>query len=170
MLTRRQDSAARLVAKGDKTHEAVAAEIGVTSMTLFRWRQVEAFEARVQALQAQMAAAVVAEGIAVRTKRLAALNDRWNRMQRVIDERAEGADVANVPGGTTGLLVHTVKMIGGGRDATIADEYAVDVGLLKELRAHEEQAAKELGQWTEKQEVQGDILVRRYVGVDLDDV
>lgn len=124
-------------------------------MTLIRWRDLEAFTARVQALQDAMAAAVVSEGIALRTKRVAALNDRWNRMQRVIAERAEDPAVAYVPGGSTGLLVHTVKMIGGGRDATTVDEYAVDVGLLKELRAHEEQAAKELGQWTEKQEVIG---------------
>lgn len=154
-LTRRQEAAALLVAKGIQTHEAAAAHLGITSQTLLRWRQQEAFTARVQALQEAMAAAVVSEGIALRTKRVAALNDRWNRMQRVIEERAEDPEVAHVPGGSTGLMVHTVKMIGGGRDATTVDEYAVDVGLLKELRAHEEQAAKELGQWTEKQEVIG---------------
>lgn len=169
-LTRRQEAAAQLVAKGSQTHEALAAQLGINSQTLLRWRRQEAFTTRIQALQDAMAAAVVSEGIALRTKRVAALNDRWNRMQRVIDERAEDPEVSHVPGGTTGLMVHTVKMIGGGRDATTVDEYAVDVGLLKELRAHEEQAAKELGQWTEKQEHTGEVLIRRYEGVDVDDV
>lgn len=169
-LTDRQEAVARLIAEGGKTDEAIAQEQGLAPKTVQRWRQVEAFTARVQALQDAMAAAVVSEGIALRTKRVAALNDRWNRMQRVIAERAEDPAVAYVPGGSTGLLVHTVKMIGGGRDATTVDEYAVDVGLLKELRAHEEQAAKELGQWTEKQEHTGEVLVRRYLGVDIDSV
>jgi hypothetical protein len=55
-------------------------------------------------------------------------------------------------GGETGLLVRQIKLAASG--ATV-EEFAVDTGLLKELRAHQEQAAKELGQWTEKREVTG---------------
>src|SRR5450759_3596687 len=63
-------------------------------------------------------------------------------MRRVIDERAAWADFADVPGGTTGLLVKDYK----GKEA---DQlvYKVDTGLLGELRGHERQAAEELGQW-----------------------
>jgi hypothetical protein len=43
--------------------------------------------------------------------------------------------------------VRTYKAVGG---ATV-EEYAVDTGLLREMRAHEEQAARELGQWVERQ-------------------
>jgi hypothetical protein len=46
--------------------------------------------------------------------------------------------------------VHKLKSVGGGEYAQMVDEYEVDAGLLKELRAHEEQAARELGQWTDK--------------------
>lgn len=165
-LTSRQERAAQLIAAGTQTYETLAGVLRVNRLTILRWRQEEAFTERVQALQDAMAAQVVSEGIALRTKRVAALNDRWNRMQRVIDERAEDPDVSHVPGGTTGLMVHTVKMIGGGRDATTVDEYAVDVGLLKEMRAHEEQAAKELGQWVEKRSGEitgkdgGDLTIR----------
>ena len=49
-------------------------------------------------------------------------------------------------------------------------EYAVDVALLREIREHEKQAAIELGQWTEKQEHTGEVLVREYVGVDVEQV
>jgi hypothetical protein len=60
-------------------------------------------------------------------------------MRRVIDERAAWADFADVPGGTTGLLVKDYK----GKEA---DQlvYKVDTGLLGELRGHERQAAAEL--------------------------
>jgi hypothetical protein len=63
-------------------------------------------------------------------------------MRRVIDERAAWADFADVPGGTTGLLVKDYK----GKEA---DQlvYKVDTGLLGELRGHERQAAAELEQW-----------------------
>lgn len=149
-LTLRQERAAQLLAEGSQTYETLSEELGLNPRTIHRWRQTEAFTGRVQALQDAMAAAVVSEGIALRTRRVAALNDRWNRMQRVIAERAEDPAMSGVAGGQTGLLVHSFKMIGAGRDATTVDEYAVDVGLLKELRAHEEQAAKELGQWVEK--------------------
>ncbi len=149
-LSERQEKVAEAIAAGDRPDRAIAAALRVRPETIVRWRRQEAFTARVQALQDAMAAKVVSDGIALRTKRVAALSDRWNRMQRVIAERADDPAVADVPGGQTGLMVHTVKMIGGGRSATTIDEYAVDVGLLKELRAHEEQAAKELGQWVEK--------------------
>jgi hypothetical protein len=64
-------------------------------------------------------------------------------------ERA--ADMAEVPGGGTGLLVRQYQ---GG-----APIYKVDTGLVSligQLLAHEKQAAGELGQWTEKRDVSGD--------------
>jgi hypothetical protein len=149
-LTERQECAAQLVAKGTLTDDAVAVELNLSPKTIQRWRTLNVFIARVESLQAEVAAGVVVEGIAHRNSRVTALNDRWTRMQRVIEDRARDDEMANVPGGPTGLLVHTVKQIGAGPSATTVDEYSVDTGLLKELRAHEEQAAKELGQWIEK--------------------
>jgi hypothetical protein len=80
-------------------------------------------------------------------------------MQKVIESRAaemtlpDGTEEA--AGGSTGLLVRTEKVIGTGDKATKITEYAVDTALLKELRAHEQQAAQELGQWLEKKELSG---------------
>jgi len=56
----------------------------------------------------------------------------------------------DVPGGSTGLLVCQYQ--GKSENAV----YRVDpglIGLLAELRAHEKQAAEELGQWSEKHAV-----------------
>ena len=73
-------------------------------------------------------------------------------MTEVIRQRA--VNLKDVPGGgNTGLLVRQVKGIGKGEDFQVVEEYAVDTGLLRELREHEKQAAIELGEWTEKQDV-----------------
>ena len=74
-------------------------------------------------------------------------------MRQVIDERGGSAGLSDVPGGTTGLLVKDYK----GKDAD-QPVHKVDTSLLAELRAHEKQAAEELGQWSEKRELTGDAL------------
>jgi hypothetical protein len=85
--------------------------------------------------------------LAVRDNRLAAQQDRHNRMRLVMEERA--ADMAEVPGGKSGLLVRQIKQIGNGDSAREVEEYKLDAGLLSEFREHEKQIAQELGQWQE---------------------
>lgn len=138
------------ITAGYKAGTPNAAEVGGSK--LVRNAQVRA---RIRYLQERMAAGVVRAEIRDRNARVEALQDRWDRMKRVIAERAEDPRMQDVPGGTTGLLVERCKKIGNGEDAELVSEYEVDTGLLKEMRAHEEQAAKELGQWVEKQEVSG---------------
>ena len=78
--------------------------------------------------------------------RVQALQDRWDRMRKLIHER--GIEMADVAGGwSTGLLVRDYK----GKEAT-AEIYKVDTALLAELHAQERQAAEELGQWVTKGE------------------
>ena len=80
------------------------------------------------------------------TTRIQALQDRWEpRARRLIDARAR--DLADVPGGNTGLLVRDYK----GRNADVA-VYKADTALMAEMRATERQAAEELGQWITKSE------------------
>lgn len=85
--------------------------------------------------------------LAVRDNRLAAQQERHDRMRLVMDERA--ADMQTVPGGKSGLLVRQVKQIGNGDSAREVEEYKLDTGLLSEFREHEKQIAQELGQWQE---------------------
>jgi len=77
---------------------------------------------------------------------------RHDALMRVMEERAKSQMMQNVPGGTTGLLVHDVKSIGNGRNAERVDLFRIDTGLLAELRALEMEVAKELGQWTDRSE------------------
>jgi len=75
-------------------------------------------------------------------------------MRQLIDARAEELNGA-VPGGETGLLVRQIKLSNTGIQV---EEFAVDTRLLKEMRALEEQVAKELGQYADKPEAQKDAM------------
>ncbi len=113
--------------------------------------------ARVAEIQQEIAQSLVQATIRDLNSRVAALEDRWQRMRRVIAERAEDPHARLVPGGTTGLLVRTMKFMGRGAKAREVEEWAVDTGLLAELREHEAQAAKELGQWKDHLELSGGV-------------
>ena len=73
----------------------------------------------------------------------------------LIDSRANNPGMASIPGGPTGLLVKTSKVVRVGKELRVYEEFKADVGLLRELRAIEEQTARELGQWREKREFSG---------------
>lgn len=95
--------------------------------------------------------------LAVRENRLAALQDRHDRLNIVMSERAE--DMADAPGGKSGLLARKRKMIGSGPLAREVVEYELDTGLLSEFREHEKQVAQELGQWQEGNGPQTNIMI-----------
>lgn len=153
--SKRRERAALLVAKDEETDEQIAAALKITRRTLAYWKRNPAFAARVQEHRDRWRRELAAKGLVEKRNRVDALNERWEKMRQIIAERAEDEDVANVAGGKTGLIIHRMRVIGTGKNAQLVDEYEVDTGLLKELRAHEEQAAKELGQWVEKGELTG---------------
>jgi hypothetical protein len=59
-----------------------------------------------------------------------------------------------------------LKVVGAGPMAREIEEFAVDTGLVREIRAVHEQAAKELGQWVERSEVDQRTTMVEIVGVD----
>ena len=153
--TRRRLTAAAFLAEDDLVDEAIASRVGVTSRQLRKWKRCPEFAARVEALAEQRARAVVVRAVARRDRRLKALDDRWRALRQVISERGADPEMADVPGGKTGLLVRTTRGVGRGEDYQLVTEYTVDVALLKELREHERQGAIEAGEWSEKREVTG---------------
>lgn len=94
--------------------------------------------------------------LAVRLNRVNALEYRWQKIQQVIEERAADPSMAKIPGGKTGLLVRQIKVVGHGAGMRIVPEYVFDAGLMREARAHEEQAAKEVGQLVERRDMKID--------------
>lgn len=78
--------------------------------------------------------------LAVREKRLEAIQDRHDRMMSILRERGE--EMNHVPGGKSGLLARDFK--GDGQEV-----YKFDAKLAAELREHEKHIAIEMGQWQE---------------------
>lgn len=151
--------AAQLLAEDELTDDEIAQKISVDRKTLYNWRQHPDFTARIKGLVDELGNASRRYAIAHRNRRVRWLNDRVERMHSVIRDRAADPTMADVPGGPSGLMVRQVKVVGGGDQARVVEEYYVDTALLKELREHEKQAAQELGQWVEKKEVDGDLTL-----------
>jgi len=106
-----------------------------------------------------LAARVIGAEIGIRNARVAKLQDRWDRLHRIILERAADPAMADIPGGTTGLILKDFK----GKDAN-EPIYRVDVGLCQEMRFTEKQAAQELGQWSEGADESKSDEVQRFDG------
>ena len=169
-MTRRREKAALLVAEDKVTDHEIALQCKIGDRTVFRWKKEPSFAARVTEHRERWAAEIEAEGIANRKNRVDMLNRDWQRLEQVAMERAADPEMADIPGGTTGLLVHTVRVVGVGQNAQRVDEYAVDTGLLKEKREHAKQAAIELKQWTEQKDVtSGNEPLRFTIAIDRGD-
>jgi hypothetical protein len=171
--TAQKEKAALLAAEDKLADEAICREVGITRPTLTAWKKTPEFSARVEEHVEAFKQTVRRRGIAILERRVDALQDRWQRMQRVIEERAEELE-GEAAGGGTGLLVKQYKSIGAGENARLVEEYAVDTGLLRELREHEKQAAQELGQWAERKELTGadgsPLVVKVVSGVSMADL
>jgi transposase-like protein len=143
-IDNRHIEAAQLITDGELTYAEIARRVGVTYQTLWSWRRHKEFVLLVAENRHRFEEEIGHRGLANQAHRIKALNGRWNRMQQIIEARANHPDYADIPGGRTGLLVKTVKQIGSGDSARLVEEFALDVALLKELRAHEKQAAMEM--------------------------
>lgn len=168
-LSPQKIEAAVMVAHDELTDEAIAERIGITRRTLANWKNNPEFSDYVDEENRKVQAAMLRLDIAKRHKRVARLNELHDKLFTVIDERAASL-AGEAPGGGTGLLVHQVKVVGSGPSAQMVDEYVVDAGTIREIRALQEQAASELGQKIDKVSVTGDLVVRRYIGVSPEDV
>jgi transposase-like protein len=137
--------AAQLVAYGELSFPAIASKVGIARDTLFRWRRVPEFAARVEELTGAIKASLRRLAVSRPERRVDRLNRDWLRLQKVIEERAADPKMAGVPGGDTGLLTRDVKGVGSGEGFRLVELYEVDAAILKELREIERQAAKEIG-------------------------
>lgn len=151
-LTQIRDQAVILLAEGRLNYGEIAEKIGVDVSNLYRWRKNSQFAARVDAHRALLNEIALQRAITGKEYRIGGLADRHNKLLRVIESRAAAAEMKDIPGGDTGLLVRQIVASAG---EVCGYEYAVDTGTLKELRAIEEQVAKELGQIVTRSEITG---------------
>lgn len=105
---------------------------------------------RISELQTELARKAVEVAHWDREERIARLQRRATALDEIIAARALETENWAAAGGHTGHIVRQFKVAGG----MMVDEYSVDLGLLKELRAIEQQIAQELGEWLTKTAVQ----------------
>jgi phage terminase small subunit len=102
---------------------------------------------------ATQARSFIRQQVQERQYRLSIVQDVVDRLRSLMDSRAaafmESGEVC--PGGETGLLARSEKMIGSGKAAVLITEYKLDSAVLSELRESLKQAAIESGDWDEKQ-------------------
>ena len=174
--TRPRKRAAVLLAEDALTDQQIADTLGIDRATLHHWKKRPEFAAAVRRLADELGEVARRHAIGRKTRRLQALDARWHALQRLIAERAADPALQHVPGGQTGLLVRTLKSIGGGPAVREVEDFTLDAALLKELREHEKQAAQELGQWSERRQVTGqdggalEVVVKRLGDVSLSDL
>lgn len=183
---------APLVAADDLDDVAIAKRAGISVPTLTRWKRDPAFQALVAHERETIQRAMLRHEIAKKHRRLHYLNELHQRLWQVIEERAayyrdlaerQQADPVRAaagqmfvsaeetrcpPGGETGLVIRQIRAVGSGRSTQIVEEYVVDAATIREIRALQEQAARELGQWIERQEQTGEVTVFRLVGVPVE--
>lgn len=156
--TKSSEHAAQLVADGKLTFRVIGKKVGVSDVTLRSWRTHPEFQARVSRIVAEYKEETRRIGIAVREQRIRAQNSRWNKLQRIIQERGRDAKHQGVPGWETGLLTHDIKSVGSGDSMVVVDLYQLDTGLLKAMLDLEKQTPQDLGEWSEKVEATASVV------------
>jgi hypothetical protein len=149
---------AQLVAKGvsaSKAYVSVGYSQGGAAQGAARLLRNAKVCSHVAEIRSALAEGIIQREITNRNARVGLLQDLVERMRRVIEER--GAELADVPGGSSGLLVKTYK----GKDADTA-VYRFDAALVEQMNATCKQVAIEIGQWTEKRNmaITGDLADR----------
>lgn len=165
--------AAQLVAAGEKTEEEICREIGITRKGLWQWKCRSEFKSRVAEIVEQTKNALLKNGIRVRECRLQALEELFGRISNVILARSKrqlsvvapdqsgdvdefDADEASAApvnergqGVETGMIAVDYK----GKYANVP-VFKFDAALAREYRETLKHIAQEMGEWSEKQEVE----------------
>ena len=149
----KRERAAILLAEDRLSDRQIAEELGISRMSLARWKKNPRLAARVEELDAIMCEQALKHGIARRETGIAVQHEMQSKLLTVIAERAKDAELQGVPGGKTGLVCKTVKGIGKGDDFRVVEVFETDTPTVKALLALHEQAAKEMGQIVERHEV-----------------
>ncbi len=142
--TKKSREAAQLYAEGVPIYR-ICERCKITHGTMEKWIEHPDFKRHAALCGKKISTEMARISIANRVRRLQKMDRRHQLLEQVIEERADAPEMANAPGGKTGLLAHDVKVVGRER----VDVFAVDTAMLKEMRELEKQAAIEAGQWNE---------------------
>ena len=88
-----KEEAAALIATGTMSDQAIADQLRVNKNTIYAWKQIPEFKARVAEIVEDVRAHVLRHGIADVVVRVSRLNKRYDQVGKLID-MCEGSDVA----------------------------------------------------------------------------
>lgn len=130
---------------------AAALKAGYSAKTAYSIGQENLKKPEIQRVIAQFREEVSQLAITNVQARLETIDDLKRRYLQVIAERAEQYGKTNeAPGVGTGLLVRQERIIGSGENAEKVIAFKIDDCVREAIQRLDEQAAKELGQWSDK--------------------
>jgi hypothetical protein len=141
-----------LIAEDALPDHEIAQLVGVTKRTIERWKKNIIFAERVQEISKELIANALKHKLARIDRRIGFANDVHERLWQIIQARSVDPELANVPGGTTGLIRKKLKCVGQGNNQAMMESYDVDFSLIRELRAIESQVAKEMDRVSKTEE------------------
>ena len=150
LKNKRREQAAQLLADDRLKDNKIAELCGIHETTLSQWKRRPDIKSRIEELTQAYADKALKTGLALRERRIAELWSRHDKFRQIIEERAADPSLVGVPGGNTGLVVRSTKVVG----KQVYESFSTDTRLSKEMRGIEEQIARELGQWQERIEVE----------------
>jgi len=163
----KKEYAAVLLADDSLSDRVIADRVGVSRQAIQRWKKTPDFIAMIQANIEELTAAMLPVAIANKRIRLEILQDLADGMQEVVRHRreryaAEVTDAESAVNATrrffgdatpaesmTGYMVKQETLNNAGKKTV---NWALDTGLIRELRAVLDDAAKEVGHRVEKRE------------------
>lgn len=156
-LSGKQIKAAWLLAEDSMPDTRIAEECGIAPTTLYQWKKIPEFDQAKRDRIRQLDDAVSQLQFVKRRNRLDVLNDQLKDYLQIREERAKWYldNDPEIPGGKTGRLTRTIKVIGVGKAAQRIEEHALDKALESQIQATLKHIAQERGEWTEKREVTG---------------
>lgn len=144
-LKGKQAKAAALLAEGELTETQICTQLKMSRTNLVRWKRLPVFQVAVADIARKLEAETVYFSVARKRHRLEVLQDLEDRHLRLLAARSGDPELTKVPGGDTGLLVKTLKVIGTGPNQEVVEEYRRDeIG--RDIIAIHEQARKETGE------------------------
>ncbi len=131
------DKAARYAAEG-MPPTLICQNLGLSPHVFESWLTCTEFRIRIRSYLEALNEHVMMSGLASRTHRLIAANDRWAAQKTIVGQRAKRAkedpELQKIPGAETGW---------------VNDKGEYDANLAKEMRDTEKHGAIEVGQWNE---------------------
>ncbi len=145
MLTELQNRAIALLAL-NQAATRIAKDLDIGRSTLYRWKELPEFRARLEEAFAETRRQIRTTGAAVKEVRIRAKKRRLNRFYNILAKRAGNPERGGAEWDETGFMVRREACIGGGQHGKYVVEYEFDKTIADAILDVENSIADELGE------------------------